>query len=109
MNIELIDEMENAGFTREQTIVLGKVIESDIATKQDIKEIDFKIESIRAELKRDIESIRAELNAKIESTKNELKRDIAELNSTLTFRIVCVVGIAVGLLGTMMTSFKLLL
>ena len=104
MDIELLNEMENAGFTREQTMVLGKFIESDLASKQDIKELEFKIESVRAELKRDI----TELKMDIETTKADLKRDIAELNSTLTFRVVCVVGIAVGFLGTMMTAFKFL-
>ena len=119
MNIELINEMENAGFTREQTMVLGKVIESDLATRQDIKDIDFKIETVRADLDAKIETVRADLDAKIETVRADLdakietvradlKRDIAELNSTLTFRMVCVVGVAVGFLGTMMTVFKFL-
>ena len=76
--------------------------------KRDIKELDVKIESVRAELKADIETIKAELKGDIETTKAELKRDIAELNSTLTFRIVCVVGIGVGFLGTMMAIFRFL-
>ena len=119
MNIEFINEMENAGFTREQTLILGKFIEGDLATKQDIKELDFKIETVRAELDAKIETVRAELDAKIETTKAELKRDIeslradlkrdiAELGSNLTFRVVCVVGVAVGFLGTMMSAMKFL-
>ena len=79
MNIELINEMEQAGFTREQTMVLGKVIESDLATKQDIRELDAKIEVTKAELKRDIK----QLDAKIEGVRADLKRDIKELDGKI--------------------------
>ena len=83
MNIELINEMEQAGFTREQTMVLGKVIEGDLATKGDIKELDAKVEITKAALKRDIETTKAELKRDIETTKAELKRDIKELDGKI--------------------------
>ena len=98
--------------------------------KRDIKQLDAKIEGVRSELKRDIEGVkselkrdiegvrselkkdiegvRSELKKDIETTKAELKRDIAELGSNLTFRMVCVVGVAVGFLGTMMAVFRFL-
>ena len=97
MNIELINEMEAAGFTREQTMVLGKFIEGDLATKQDIKELDFKIETVRADLKRDIEGVRA-----------ELKRDIKELESRLSMKMVIVSGgFTFAILTALVTLAKL--
>ena len=126
MNIELINEMEAAGFTREQTMVLGKVIEGDLATKgdiettktelkRDIKELDAKIEMTKAELKRDIEGVRAELkrdikelDAKIEMTKTELKRDIKELESRLSMKMIITSGgFAFAMLTALVTLAKL--
>ena len=103
MNIELINEMEQAGFTREQTMVLGKVIEGDLATKGDIKELDAKVEITKAELKRDIETTKAELkrdikelDGKIETTKAELKKDM----------VIIMGGYALFILSALVTLSK---
>ena len=86
--LECVKHLRNVGFTQEQAeaqaleIEKAKAdLESNLATKDDFKR-------------------------EILATRNDLKREIAELNSTLTFRIVCVVGIASGLLGTLITILK---
>ena len=108
MNIELINEMEAAGFTREQTMVLGKVIESDLATKQDIRELDAKIEITKAELKRDIEGVRADLKRDIEGVRADLKRDIKELESRLSMKMIITSGgFAFAMLSALVTLAKL--
>ena len=137
MNIEIINEMEQAGFTREQAMVLGKVIEGDLATKQDIegvrsdlkrdiegvrselkrdiKELDAKIEVTKAELKRDIaeldgkiETTKAELKRDIETTKAELKRDIKEIESRLSMKMIITSGgFAFAMLTALVTLAKL--
>ena len=118
-SIQSLDELTKAGFTDEQARAVLRTISQDSASradlehataelKRDIKQLDAKIEGVRSELKKDIEGVRSELKKDIETTKAELKRDIAELGSNLTFRMVCVVGVAVGFLGTMMAAFRLL-
>ncbi|MBF0108126.1 MAG: DUF1640 domain-containing protein [Magnetococcales bacterium] len=51
--------------------------------RKDIKALDVKIETTRAELKKDIESTRAEFGAKIESTKAELSAKIESTRAEL--------------------------
>ena len=119
MNIELINEMEQAGFTREQTMVLGKVIEGDLATKQDIEitkaELKRDIEGVRSELKRDIKELdakieitKAELKRDIEGVRSELKRDIKELESRLSMKMIITSGgFAFAMLTALVTLAKL--
>ena len=95
--IQSLDELTKAGFTDEQARAVLRTISQDSASRADL-------EHATAELKRDIK----QLDAKIEVVRSELKRDIAELGSNLTFRMVCVVGVAVGFLGTMMAVFRFL-
>ena len=74
-----VKRLKSVGFTEEQSEVFAeeqaRIIDERLAAKQDTKEIDVKIESVRSELKRDIK----ELDAKIESVRMELKRDMKEL------------------------------
>ena len=124
--IQNLDELTKAGFTDEQARAVLRTVPQDSASrtdiehaatelKRDIKELDGKIKTTKAELKRDIkeldgkiETTKAQLKRDIEGIRAELKKDIAELGSNLTFRMVCVVGVAVGFLGTMMAAFRFL-
>ena len=75
----VIKRFISVGFTEEQAEVVceeqKEIIESNLATKQDITEIHFKIENLRQETKQDI----TEIHFKIESLKQETKKDIENL------------------------------
>ncbi|MBF0626006.1 MAG: DUF1640 domain-containing protein [Magnetococcales bacterium] len=88
--------------------------------KRDIKELDAKIEATRADLKRDIKELDAKvenfrleldakLDAKIEITRIELKRDIAEAKAET---IKWMVGLAMAqlamLAGILLTLMRVL-
>ena len=93
-----------------QIRVLNEVVDSELASKQDvetvrkelkrdIKELELKIETVREELKRDIK----ELELKIETVRKELKRDIKELElrltHTLTVRLGGLMALGIVLIG----------
>lgn len=63
-----------------------------LATKRDIKEIELKIESVRAELKKDIELVKSELKRDIEIVRKEM----AETKTDLV-RWIFTVGVGMGL------------
>ena len=108
-----------AGVPREQAeahaSAMYGVINSNLATKRDIKELDTKIETVRAELKRDIETTKAELkrdikelDGRIEATKAELKRDIETTKAELKKDMVIIMGTYAFLaLGALVTLAKL--
>ena len=103
--LKYVEELRAAGFpdkqAEAQVRLLNDIVDSDLATKRDIKELDLKIESTKNELKRDIK----ELDLKIESTKNELKRDIKELElklkHDLTLRLGSLLVIGIGVIATL--------
>ena len=68
--------LQKAGFTeiqaetqveiiKEQVDAINNLIDDSLATKQDIKELDLKIESVKAELTLKIESIKNEIIVKL--------------------------------------------
>ena len=112
--LKYVEELRNAGMPEKQAEaqirVLNEVVDSELASKQDvetvrkelkrdIKELDLKIETVRKELKRDIK----ELDLKIETVREELKRDIKELElrltHTLTVRLGGLMALGVILIG----------
>ena len=99
-SIQRLDKFKEVGFNEAQarTLVEDQLsqaskddlkfatieIKRDIETvraelKRDIKELDTKVETIKSELKRDIK----ELDTKVETTKAELKRDIESIRADL--------------------------
>ena len=116
--LDYVKELRDAGVSQEQAEVQARHlelvkadIESNLATKRDIESVRKEIESVRKEIesvRKEIEMVRSELKKDIESVRSELKQDIAELNATLTFRMCCIVGVGVGLLGGLITALKFL-
>ena len=101
--LKYVEELRNAGMPEKQAEaqirVLNEVVDSELASKQDvetvrkelkrdIKELELKIETVRKELKRDIK----ELELKIETVREELKRDIKELELRLTHSLTVRLG-----------------
>ena len=112
--LKYVEELRNAGMPEKQAEaqirVLNEVVDSELASKQnvetvrkelkrDIKELELKIETVRKELKRDIK----ELEFKIETVREELKRDIKELElrltHTLTVRLGGLMALGIVLIG----------
>ena len=79
--LEFAKRLREAEFTEKQAEALAtavaEIIESRLATKEDIALLQRDIEQLRAEVKRDIEELRRE----IEGLRVELKRDIEELRA----------------------------
>ena len=94
--LKYVEELRNAGMPEKQAEaqirVLNEVVDSELASKQDV-------ETVRKELKRDIK----ELELKIETVREELKRDIKELElrltHTLTVRLGGLMALGVILIG----------
>ena len=96
-------KLQRAGLTEEQASVhveaLRTLVEHDLATKQDIanvqrdiaelrKETQQNIESLRKETQQSIESLRKETQQGIESLRKETDVKLAELNVSLVKEIV---------------------
>ena len=85
---DLVDEFIKSGFPQKQAESLAKALtemeSKNAASKQDIKELDLKIENVRAELKRDIETVRVELKRDIK----ELELKIKASQNTQTFQLI---------------------
>ena len=64
-------------FIKEQTDAINETIDNNLATKQDIKELDLKIET----------------------SKNELKTEIAQMGYKVTMRLGGMIVVAVTVLG----------
>ena len=64
---DLVEDFKKSGFQQKQAESLAKVLtdveSKNTASKQDIKELDFKIENVRAELKRDIKELELKMKA----------------------------------------------
>ena len=94
--LKYVEELRNAGMPEKQAEaqirVLNEVVDSELASKQDV-------ETVRKELKRDIK----ELELKIETVREELKRDIKELElrltHTLTVRLGGLMALGIVLIG----------
>ncbi len=105
--LEYAERLMRAGVPDEQAkaqaLVLYEIINSTLATKRDItdvqrdiKELDVKIETIRSELKKDIEKNRAELELRIEKVRSDLGEKIEQLNTTLTVRMGLLYASSIG-------------
>ena len=92
--LEFAKRLREAEFTEKQAEALAtavaEIIESRLATKEDIALLQRDIEQLRTELKRDIEELRLStqrdiegLRREIEGLRVELKRDIEELRTEL--------------------------
>ena len=77
--LALARQLKESGFTPQQAEAQAElwtdIVESDLATKRDIKDIDLKISQVEANLRRDIKDV----DVRIAQVEANLKRDIKEL------------------------------
>lgn len=130
-SLKYAKKLEEAGVPREQAethlMILSEVMESNLATKQNLKDLSADLRSEVAEqgrsLRAEISLVRQELKAEISSVHQELKAEISELRSEMrtgfqlidakfiqleqrmTIKLGAIVSIA---LGVMLTISKLI-
>ena len=79
--LEYAERLMRAGVPEEQAkaqaLVLYEIINSNLATKQDLKDVDLKIEQVRADLKKDIEQ-----------TRKDLRKDIKILEDKMALKLL---------------------
>ena len=67
--LEYAERLMRAGVPEEQAkaqaLVLYEIINSNLATKQDLKDVDLKIEQVRADLKKDIKILEDKMALKL--------------------------------------------
>jgi uncharacterized small protein (DUF1192 family) len=80
-------QLIEAGFTTKQAEIqaktLKKIIESNLATKQDVFMLQKDISDTEATLQKDISNTKAELQKDISNTKAELQKDISNTKAEL--------------------------
>ena len=79
-------------FTDEQAEALARLIDENLATKQDI-------EALRRELKSDIETTRAELRLEIERLRSDVEKGRGDL-------IKWIVGMGIAVIGVLFTLIR---
>ena len=122
-----VRRLRDAGMDEQQAAIQAETFmalaEDRLATKQDIAElkrdiaaIDAKVETTKAELKRDIETTKAELqkdiailDGKIETTKESLRKEIeVAKNETIKWMIGLALAQLAMMAGILMTLVRLL-
>ena len=77
-----VKRLTKAGMPEQQAEVLAseqsRLIENELATKQDIAEVKRDIEQLRLATKQDIEELRSTTKRDMKELETSLKRDIAE-------------------------------
>ena len=100
---QTIKHFIKAGFTELQAEVMAeeqkKLLEKNLATKQDLAEVNFKIENLR----RDIENIRKE----IELLRQETKREIELMTNKFTNRMYIAIFSSMGFFITILKVLQL--
>ena len=125
-SIKNLDALTEAGFSDQQARAILQTMGQDAATKadleyataelkQEIKNLDLKIETVRKDLDLKIEAMRAdlkrdikELDNKIEAIRADLKRDIKEMGLKMNLKMALNSGaIVLTIVSVLVTLGKL--
>ena len=102
---DTVDNLRAAGFEAGQAEALARELSRNVATKQDLKELEGNlkrdVEQIRSDLRRDIEHIRGDYKRESEQIRSDLKRDMTALEHKLTFKLGVMLVLAVGALAAL--------
>jgi hypothetical protein len=92
-------------FNDEQAEALARLIDENLATKQDIAEVKRDIEALRVELKRDIESLRKDMTESLDSRAKDLQLEIEKVRSDVTRWVVGMGFATIGVLFALIRFF----
>jgi predicted phage-related endonuclease len=80
--------LQDGGFTAQQAEVLAQaqveLLEQNLATKLDLKEVERTITEVEANLRRDMKELEANLRRDVKELEANLRRDMKELEARLT-------------------------
>ncbi|MDD3581613.1 MAG: hypothetical protein PHW74_11395 [Desulfobacca sp.] len=107
--LEFAKRLREAEFTEKQAEALAtavaEIIESRLATKEDIALLQRDIEQLRADVKRDIEELRAELKRDMKELELRLEEKISmtelRLKHDLTLRLGIMMTAAVAIVAAL--------
>ncbi|MDD3579735.1 MAG: hypothetical protein PHW74_01795 [Desulfobacca sp.] len=103
--LEFAKRLREAGFSEKQAEALAtavaEIIESRLATKEDVALLQRDIEQLRGELKRDIEELRGEVKRDIESLRRDMQELELRLKHDLTLRLGIMMTAAVAIVATL--------
>src|SRR5437763_7139582 len=93
-----VKKLKDAGFTEQQAEaqveVLVEIIESNLVTKRDLKEVEAVLKLDIAEVKRDVEALRLATKHDLEVLKQELR---AEMWRIVGVQTIVLIGVMVAL------------
>ena len=95
MNVDTLaiaKRMAKGGFTAEQAEtsaqIIGELIDSELATKRDLKELELKISQVEANLKRDIK----ESELRLEKSLADMHRQMWQVSVGTALMVITVLG-----------------
>lgn len=98
-------KLEQAGMVREQAEaqvqILAEILEVDVATKNDIKNIELQITNLDLR----ISSLESKLGSKIDSYRSEFKNDMIFLEHRLVTKLGTVIVVTATALTTIIKLF----
>lgn len=104
-------KMVKVGFTQQQAEgqaeAMAEIIDEKLATKQDIRELDLKIEANKNELLQKIDLNRGELLHEIGTNKGELLLKIESNKNELLLKLGGMIAGSTGILVILMKLFRL--
>ena len=115
--LEFAKRMTKAAFTREQAEaqaeLFAEIVESDLATKRDLKDVEVTVKSVEASLKRDIKELEVglkrdikDLEVGIKAFEANTKRDMKELELKMWRMTVGSAVLVTTLVGFMIRFIK---
>ena len=114
---DVLEGLKDTGFQQDQAEFLARILSnvelrnmatkkdleaSTLALKHDIKELDFKIETI----KKDIETVKAELKRDIAELNNNLTKYISDKADAMTSKVMTFTGLAIGFISVLMVVLR---
>ena len=98
-------KLKSVGFTEAQAEALAEsqaqLIESRLATKQDIELVRRDMKELEASLKRDMKGLEASLKGDMKASDVSLKRDMKEMEMRLTIRMGILIAASIAIVSTL--------
>jgi predicted phage-related endonuclease len=98
-------KLKSVGFTEAQAEALAEsqaqLIESRLATKQDIELVRRDMKELEASLKRDMKELEVSLKGDMKASDVSLKRDLKEMEMRLTIRMGILIAASIAIVATL--------
>ena len=103
--LKSLEELQEAGIpenqAKAQVRVFQRILESDLATKRDIKELEQETLQLKKDLQQEMLQLKKDLQQEMLQLKNELQQEMRELEYRLIIKTGVMVVAATGIiLGT---------